>query len=95
MDEIALIDLANADPALDRRTYRCVGELRGGVGDLRVVRVDLRTRLIDEGALLIDLLAAGVVSADEVLVPRHVALRADQVGDVLRFCRLLLQQLSL
>ena len=72
MHEVALVDLADADPAGDRRADGAVLQLRGGVVDLRLVVEDLRLRRVHRGALLVELLAAGEVLEHEVGVAVQV-----------------------
>ena len=56
MDDVAGIDLAESDAAVDRRRDGGVGELRLRALDRALVGVDRGLELIDLGLLLVDVL---------------------------------------
>ena len=71
--EIAFVDHADAGAAVGGRQDRRVVEERFGVGDSGVVELDLRGKLIDEGALRVDGFLSDDVAA-ELGIALHVAL---------------------
>ena len=93
--DVALVDLPDADAALQRRADRGVVELGLRVADLRVVRGDLGAVRIDRGLLVFQLLAAGEILLRELGVAREVQDRALQVRLILEPLRLLLGKLRL
>ena len=66
VDDVAGIDLAEADAAVERRRDGGVGELRLRVLDRALVGVDHRLELVDLGLLLVDALLGGEVALGEV-----------------------------
>ena len=66
--EIALVDLPDADASADWRADRRVADLGARIVDLRLVALALRPVLVDQRPLLVELLPAGEVFLDEILV---------------------------
>ena len=93
VQEIALVHLAYADPAGDGRAQRGVAELGLRVIDLRIVVADLGAVLIDQGLLLVELLAAGEILHHQIGVAVQVQHRPIQQRLVLLPSGLLLFQL--
>ena len=62
MDDVAGIDLAEADAAVERRRDGRVGELRLRVLDRALVGIDHRLELVDLGLLLVEALLGGEVA---------------------------------
>ena len=83
VDHVAGIDLAQADPPLDRRGDGTVAEVQPGRRDRRIVAGDHGGQAVDHRLLGIDLLVRGEAALRQRRIPRQVALRVVQVGFVL------------
>ena len=75
VDDVARIDLAEADPAIERGCDGRVGELGLRILDRALVGIDHRLELIDLGLLLIEALLGREVALGEIGEAREIFLR--------------------
>ena len=87
MHDVAGVDLAEADAAVERRRDGRVGKLRLRRLDRGLVRLDRRLELVDLGLLLVDALLGREVLLRQLLEAGEVLLRGDELGLVLRLLR--------
>src|SRR3569832_1761453 len=74
MDDVALVDEADAGAALDRRGDRSIAELHLRIVDRRLIAPDRRLELADRRRLRVDALARGEFLLATRLVAREVEL---------------------
>ena len=83
-DDVALVDLAQTGPARDRRHDLGVAERCRGIVDRRLVGLDQRLLLRDDGALRIGLLLGAGAAGGELLVTGEIELLVGKLRLVLR-----------
>ncbi len=95
VDDVAEIDLAEADDAIDRRVDG--GEVELGLRrfDRGLIGIDHGLGLVDLGLLLIDVLLGLVIALHQLLESRQILLRVDQLRLILALLRYRLIEIGL